>query len=116
MREYIAPFGIGLAYPKYVPYIAKFNTIIRKLTEAGLAKKWLADIIIKSKQAKITRRNKQEGDPGASDESEEASQFRPLTMDNLQGGFILLLLGYGLSTLGLMAELTFKVILGHCIG
>ncbi|XP_042207484.1 glutamate receptor ionotropic, delta-2-like [Homarus americanus] len=31
MREYIAPFGIGLAYPKYVPYIAKFNTIISRL-------------------------------------------------------------------------------------
>ncbi|KAK8384220.1 hypothetical protein O3P69_009158 [Scylla paramamosain] len=53
MREYIAPFGIGLAYPKFVPYVARFNRVIRMLTEAGLAKKWLTDIILDSKRAKL---------------------------------------------------------------
>lgn len=56
MKEYIAPFGIGLAYPKFVPYISKFNKVIRRLTEAGLAKRWMKDIILRSKLEELSRK------------------------------------------------------------
>lgn len=56
MKEYIAPFGIGLAYPKFVPYISKFNKVIRRLTEAGLAKRWMKDIILRGKFEELSRK------------------------------------------------------------
>ena len=50
MREYIAPFSVGVGFPKYVPYIDKFNQIIQKLTEAGLTNKWMKDVILEGKK------------------------------------------------------------------
>ncbi|XP_047480561.1 glutamate receptor ionotropic, delta-2-like [Penaeus chinensis] len=104
MKEYIAPFGIGLAYPKYVPFIAKFNRMIRRLTEAGLAEKYMADIILRRKQAKIGAAAEREGDQKERLGSDPESGVTPLSLDNLQGGFILLALGYGLGLLSAMAE------------
>ncbi|XP_071548889.1 ionotropic receptor 21a-like [Panulirus ornatus] len=114
MREYIAPFGIGLAYPKYVPYIPKFNRIIRRLTEAGFAKKWMADIIIRSKQAKISSANRQPDALVSELTTQDLAEVRPLSLDNLQGGFILLALGYALGILSFTVELFLWVYLNDC--
>ncbi|XP_064114127.1 ionotropic receptor 21a-like [Macrobrachium nipponense] len=115
MREYIAPFGIGLAYPKYVPYIEKFNQVIRRLTEAGFAKKWMADIILRSKRAKVMAAETNDQvrvAEGPGEISSTNNVFQPLSLDNLQGGFILLGIGLLLSAVAFVFESLAKQICG----
>ncbi|XP_050717496.1 ionotropic receptor 21a-like [Eriocheir sinensis] len=104
MREYIAPFGIGLAYPKFVPYIPKFNTVIRRLTEAGLAKKWMADIILDSKRAKLNAGRQGPGTLKPDTTFTTTNNVRPLTLDDLQGGYALLAMGYAFAGLTFVLE------------
>nr|XP_045622536.1 uncharacterized protein LOC123773087 [Procambarus clarkii] len=113
MKEYVAPFGIGLAYPKYAPYIVKFNQVIIRIKEAGLAKKWLDDIILRRKQAKISSGDSQESAVGAVGAVDDPL-VRPLTTDNLQGCFILMILGYGVALLAFAVELITKDVLRRC--
>lgn len=105
MREYIAPFGIGLAYPKFVPHVGRFNRVIRMLTEAGLAKKYLTDIILDSKRAKLNNgvQGRDEEEPRTSTTITTAT-VRPLTLDDLQGGFAPLVLGCLIATIACLVE------------
>ncbi|XP_076063507.1 ionotropic receptor 21a-like [Oratosquilla oratoria] len=108
MKEIVAPFGIGLGFPKYVPYIATFNKVIRRLTEAGVAEKWLQDLILANK------RNRNLGDQAETQQEQVSDGVLPLNVNHLQGVFLLAAVGYGLALLVFILEVLHRVVLEFC--
>lgn len=58
MKEYYGYYSVGVAVPKYMPYLASFNRLILNIPEIGLYQKWKRDIIRKAKE--IDKENKKE--------------------------------------------------------
>ena len=68
-----------------------------RLKEAGLINKWVSHYI--PKDTKCSSKQKNNGNKG-----KEEEPYKPLSLGNLNGGFIVLLIGFCLSFLVLMAE------------
>ncbi|XP_042226120.1 glutamate receptor ionotropic, kainate 4-like [Homarus americanus] len=90
MRECFLPFRIGMAMPKKAPYKPNFDKIVTRVVEAGLVRKWFSDILFMSRKR-------------GSGEAQE-SRSDALTIDNLQGAWLLLGLGWVVSLVMFVLE------------
>lgn len=58
MREYYSYYNVGVAVPKYMPYLASFNRIIVGIPDSGIYLKWMQDIIRNAKEIDAKNRDK----------------------------------------------------------
>ncbi|XP_045128431.1 glutamate receptor-like [Portunus trituberculatus] len=93
MRECFLPFRIGMAMPKKAPYKPNLDRVVDRVVEAGLVRKWFSDILFSSRKR---------GTAG-----NEESRGGALTVDNLQGAWLLLGAGWVVSGAAIVLELLF---------
>ncbi|XP_076041805.1 uncharacterized protein LOC143025690 [Oratosquilla oratoria] len=91
-RESHAIEEYGVVTPNGAPYLPRINEIITRLVEAGLVEHWIKDEFWK---AQTKHKRQKEDDEG----------LKAMGMDHLVSAFLLLLVGWGLSFLALVAEL-----------
>ncbi|XP_035205267.1 uncharacterized protein LOC118180253 [Stegodyphus dumicola] len=93
---------IGIAASKDFKYLKEFNIVLRRLAERGLIAKWRSDILARrmidvvfSGEIKV-------------EETEIESKSHALTVNHLQGAFILLTIGHSIATLVLISEVLYR--------
>ncbi|XP_071521417.1 uncharacterized protein [Panulirus ornatus] len=94
----IFPVELGWAMNPGCPYRHAFNSNIRALIQSGFISKWLDDLINDPRRREVEAK--------VDKSSEEESQA--LGLHHLQGVFFVLLIGYSLSCLTLLGEVTLR--------
>ncbi|XP_071745192.1 ionotropic receptor 21a-like [Lepeophtheirus salmonis] len=89
--EEFIPSQYAIVLRKNSPYLSEFDSSLIKLRQAGLINLWRNDILIKRRfenKQKLKKNNKKKVDKSSSIE-------QPITLDHLQGAFIVYLIGIG---------------------
>ncbi|KAK8397739.1 hypothetical protein O3P69_004490 [Scylla paramamosain] len=103
-RDPIMPGQSALPLPHDAPYAANIDRLLMAVVEGGLYEKWASDLLFKVRQEKRIQLRKQQEDA-----EQEPTRSREMTlslsMDHMQGAFMLLLLGLILAALVFGGEL-----------
>ncbi|XP_045128433.1 ionotropic receptor 21a-like [Portunus trituberculatus] len=92
MRECFQAYRIALVMPKKSPYKPNFDAVVVQVVEAGLIRHWNEDILRRSRRV-------------STEEPEDADNERQFTVDDLQGAWLILALGYLTALTAFLVEL-----------
>jgi hypothetical protein len=99
------------------PLLSHFNSIIRRVMEAGLVSKWTHDFISKQKfkyvSPPLSRAKDIEGSTNAEADNSYTAGYFAFSVQHLQVAFHILLLGHLLSSFALIAEVTYRSLCGQ---
>ncbi|XP_068200478.1 ionotropic receptor 21a-like [Palaemon carinicauda] len=98
--ECLLPYSIGLAFQKNSPLKQVFDGVILRLFESGVVIKWQKEVVDYFRLQYKEKRQQQKAGEG-----EISRGSKPLNLEQLQGVFYVLGLGYLLSALILLAEI-----------
>lgn len=97
VEECFLSYNIAITTQKYAPMLENFNKLLSRIIDSGLIKRWQNEVL-----ESYRVQNKREKVP---DKTEELSGPQPLSIEHIQGLFMIYLLGIILSLLVLAAEL-----------
>ncbi|CAG9761539.1 unnamed protein product [Ceutorhynchus assimilis] len=98
VSEYAAGRYSGYVVPKGSPYLNNINYLITKFAEGGFLQKWYFDFFIGfSAKGRMERRKKRKSD----------MDQRAFSIEDIQGAFWILVLGYTLSLIVFVFEMVF---------
>ncbi|XP_064117842.1 glutamate receptor ionotropic, delta-2-like [Macrobrachium nipponense] len=96
--ECLLPYSIGLAFQKNSPLKQAFDGVILRLFESGVVSKWQKEVVDYFRQQYKEKRQQRADEEGALEGS------KPLKLEQLQGAFYVMGVGYLLSALIFVAE------------
>nr|XP_053641794.1 uncharacterized protein LOC128695318 [Cherax quadricarinatus] len=97
--------------PHDAPYRLQLDKLMMSITEAGLHKKWVNDMILESKE-ESRRRELEELETGlvvAAQSAPETTGNQALTLHHMQGPFMLVALGLSSSIIVFVTELLYRI-------
>jgi hypothetical protein len=103
MQEWTTRFFISLALAKRSPYTAAFNVDVVRLIESGIVQHWKERITYKSVNSTVSRLFEKDGRKNTGPEV--------LTLEHIQGAFLLLAAGFLMCILVFIIELSLNRIL-----
>ncbi|XP_066946947.1 ionotropic receptor 21a-like [Macrobrachium rosenbergii] len=106
MKECFSTYSVGIAYPRNSPLKLKFDQVIARMFESGLVGRWLQDTNKLYKKLEKEKVQETQFDNDLGDTA--ADGFVPISMDHIQGIFILLAFGYLAAALIFVAERKFS--------
>jgi hypothetical protein len=98
MKECMSRFYISLGLAKGSPYTAAFNEGLSRLEEAGIMDKWQRDVILRRGNRNITSMLQEKHN------FVDSAGPLKLSLANLQGAFIVLLVGNTVATFTFILE------------
>jgi hypothetical protein len=98
MKECMSRFFISLGLAKGSPYTAAFNEGVIRLEEAGIMDKWQSDVLLRRGNRNVSSMLQEKRNV-----IDSAGPLK-LTMDNLQGAFVVLLVGNTVATFIFISE------------
>ncbi|XP_037803934.1 glutamate receptor ionotropic, kainate 2-like [Penaeus monodon] len=117
MKECFAPYSIALAVQRHSPLKEKISQVVGRLRSSGLTRQYFLQSLRRAAASEVRAREGhhrglmllgREGSElaqgGAAEGDESTEGVIPLTLDHLQGVFLLALLGWCISFLVLLAE------------
>ncbi|XP_064096227.1 uncharacterized protein LOC135208037 isoform X2 [Macrobrachium nipponense] len=109
MKECFSSYAVGLAYPRNSPLKSKFDLWISRIFDSGLVRRWLLNSLTryqKLQKGNISANDEEEEEEEApQDGKESAGGATPLSLEHMQGLFIILGFGFALSTVAFSIEM-----------
>ncbi|XP_042873336.1 ionotropic receptor 21a-like [Penaeus japonicus] len=96
MKECFAPYSIALAVQKHSPLKEDLDLVLGRLRDSGLIRQYFLQSLRSAAAAQ---------DLGGSEKESEENGVIPLTLDHLQGIFLVACLGWGASATAFLGEL-----------
>ncbi|XP_066975406.1 glutamate receptor ionotropic, delta-2-like [Macrobrachium rosenbergii] len=97
--ECLLPYSIGLAFQKNSPLKQAFDGVILRLFESGVVSKWQKEVVDYFRQQYKEKRQQRAGEEGVLE-----GGSKPLKLEQLQGAFYVMGVGYLFSVFILLAE------------
>ena len=92
----LIPFNIGIGLQKYSPLTPSFNSVVMRLVESGLTKRWNRDVSDEFRLRNSKKNNK--------NKIEKGNLIDPLTIDHMLGVYMVFFGGLGIAGLIFVGE------------